>query len=88
MSRATDTENVTSPTGAEEALAPARDATEHRRHLVKNTAFYSAATGLSRIAGLVREIVAASKFGVTGPMSAFTIAYQVPNVLRALFAEG
>jgi putative peptidoglycan lipid II flippase len=60
----------------------------HRRHLVLNTAFYSVATGLSRIAGLVREIVAASKFGVTGPMSAFTIAYQVPNVLRALFAEG
>ena len=88
VSRGTDTENVTSPTGAEEALAPTRDATAHRRRLVKNTAFYSAATGLSRIAGLVREIVAASKFGVTGPMSAFTIAYQVPNVLRALFAEG
>src|SRR5256885_15551368 len=68
--------------------SPTTDAAEQRRHLVKNTAFYSAATGLSRIAGLAREIVAASKFGVTGPMSAFTIAYQVPNVLRALFAEG
>ena len=79
MSNATDTESRTTP---------ARDASEHRRRLVKNTAFYSLATGLSRIAGLVREIVAASKFGVTGPMSAFTIAYQVPNVLRALFAEG
>ena len=79
MSDATDTELQTTP---------ARDAAEQRRHLVKNTAFYSLATGMSRIAGLVREIVAASKFGVTGPMSAFTIAYQVPNVLRALFAEG
>jgi putative peptidoglycan lipid II flippase len=68
--------------------SPTTDAAEQRRHLVKNTAFYSAATGLSRIAGLAREIVAASKFGITGPMSAFTIAYQVPNVLRALFAEG
>src|SRR5690349_11759513 len=68
--------------------SPTTDAAEQRRHLVKNTAFFSAATGLSRIAGLAREIVAASKFGVTGPMSAFTIAYQVPNVLRALFAEG
>jgi putative peptidoglycan lipid II flippase len=81
VSRGTDIESSTMP-------APVRDAAEHRRHLVKNTAFYSAATGLSRIAGLVREIVAASRFGVTGPMSAFTIAYQVPNVLRALFAEG
>ncbi len=68
--------------------ADAAAARAHRRHLVLNTAFYSVATGLSRIAGLVREIVAASKFGVTGPMSAFTIAYQAPNVLRALFAEG
>ena len=87
MSRGTDTETLITPAPEGEA-APARSAAEHRRHLVKNTAFYSFATGLSRIAGLVREIVAASKFGVTGPMSAFTIAYQVPNVLRALFAEG
>jgi putative peptidoglycan lipid II flippase len=88
VSRATDTENPSTPAGSEDAAAPAADAAAHRRHLVRNTAFYSAATGLSRIAGLVREITAASKFGVTGPMSAFTIAYQVPNVLRALFAEG
>jgi putative peptidoglycan lipid II flippase len=35
----------------------------------------------------VREIVAASYFGVTGPMSAFTIAFQVPNLVRSLFAD-
>lgn len=76
------------PPGAEELFPPHTEVEAQRRRLVANTAFYSAATGLSRIAGLVREIVAASRFGVTGPMSAFTIAYQVPNVLRALFAEG
>ena len=37
--------------------------------------------------GLAREIVAASYFGVTGAMSAFTIAFQVPNLVRALFAD-
>jgi putative peptidoglycan lipid II flippase len=37
--------------------------------------------------GLIREIVAASYFGVTGAMSAFTIAFQVPNLMRALFAD-
>jgi len=84
VSRATDTENLTAPQAPQEP----RDAAAHRRHLVKNTAFFSFATALSRVAGLAREVVAASKFGVTGPMSAFTIAYQVPNVLRALFAEG
>ena len=55
--------------------------------LALSTAFFSFATGLSRIAGLVREIVAASYFGVKGPMSAFTIAFQVPNLVRSLFAD-
>ena len=52
-----------------------------------STAFFSAATALSRIAGLVREIVAASYFGIRGPMSAFTIAFQIPNLVRSLFAD-
>src|SRR3712207_1901171 len=47
----------------------------------------SIATGLSRVAGLVREVVAASYFGVSGAMSAFTIAFQVPSLMRALFAD-
>lgn len=55
--------------------------------LARNTAFFSAATGLSRLLGLVREVVAASYFGVSGAMSAFTIAFQVPNLVRALFAD-
>ncbi len=57
------------------------------RRLGLSTAFFSFATGLSRVAGLVREVVAASLFGVTGAMSAFTIAFQVPNLVRALFAD-
>jgi putative peptidoglycan lipid II flippase len=57
------------------------------RRLARNTAFFSFATGLSRVLGLVREVVAASYFGVSGAMSAFTIAFQVPNLVRALFAD-
>jgi putative peptidoglycan lipid II flippase len=57
------------------------------RRLALSTAFFSFATGISRVAGLVREIYAASLFGVKGPMSAFTIAFQVPNLIRALFAD-
>jgi len=55
--------------------------------IARSTAFFSAATAASRIAGLVREIVAASYYGVSGPMSAFTIAFQVPNLIRSLFAD-
>ena len=43
--------------------------------------------GLSRIAGLVREIVASSYFATSGAFSAFTIAFQVPNLVRSLFAD-
>ncbi len=65
--------------------APERDG--HARRLARNTAFFSFATGLSRLMGLAREVVAASYFGVSGAMSAFTIAFQVPNLIRALFAD-
>jgi len=39
------------------------------------------------VAGLAREVVAAGYYGISGPMSAFTIAFQVPNLIRALFAD-
>jgi putative peptidoglycan lipid II flippase len=57
------------------------------RGIARNTAIFSAATGLSRIAGLVREIVASSYFATSGAFSAFTIAFQVPNLVRSLFAD-
>ena len=63
--------------------APGRQA----GRIARSTAFFSVATAASRIAGLVREIVAAGYYGVNGPMSAFTIAFQVPNLVRALFAD-
>jgi putative peptidoglycan lipid II flippase len=55
--------------------------------IARNTAIFSILTGLSRIAGLVREIVASSYFGTSGPFSAFTFAFQVPNLVRNLFAD-
>jgi putative peptidoglycan lipid II flippase len=66
---------------------PPVEPTPRNRRLARNTAIFSLATGLSRIAGLVREIVASSYFGTTGPFSAFTIAFQVPNLVRSLFAD-
>jgi putative peptidoglycan lipid II flippase len=55
--------------------------------IARSTAFFSIATAASRVAGLAREVVAAGYFGVKGPVSAFTIAFQVPNLVRALFAD-
>ncbi|HVQ60128.1 MAG TPA: murein biosynthesis integral membrane protein MurJ [Solirubrobacterales bacterium] len=55
--------------------------------IARSTAFFSIATAASRVAGLGREVVAAGFYGVSGAMSAFTIAFQVPNLIRALFAD-
>jgi putative peptidoglycan lipid II flippase len=55
--------------------------------VARNTAIFSIATGVSRIVGLLREIVAASFFGTRGPASAFTIAFQIPNLVSNLFAN-
>jgi putative peptidoglycan lipid II flippase len=58
-----------------------------RRRLAVSTAIFAAATGLSRILGLVREIVTANFFGVAGSINAFTVAFQIPNLIRALVAD-
>src|SRR5690242_21706467 len=58
-----------------------------RRRLSVNTAIFAFATAISRVAGLAREIVAASYFGTGGPASAFTIASQIPNLMSNLFAQ-
>ncbi len=55
--------------------------------VARNTAIVSMATGVSRVAGLAREVVAASFFGTSGPASAFTIAFQIPNLVSNLFAN-
>ena len=58
-----------------------------RRRLAWSTAIFSLATGVSRVLGLIREIVAANYFGVRGPINAFTVAFQIPNLVRALVAD-
>src|SRR5216117_1235586 len=57
------------------------------RRLARSTAIFSLATGVSRILGLVREIVAAYYFGAAGKVNAFTVAFQVPNLIRSLVAD-
>src|SRR5919204_1901841 len=57
------------------------------RRLARSTAIFSLATGISRVLGLIREIVAKNYFGVRGPVNAFEVAFLVPNTVRALVAD-
>ncbi|HEX4678249.1 MAG TPA: lipid II flippase MurJ, partial [Gaiellaceae bacterium] len=58
-----------------------------RRGLALSTAIFSFATGISRVLGLFREVVAANYFGTKGPINAFQMAFLVPNTVRALVAD-
>jgi putative peptidoglycan lipid II flippase len=57
------------------------------RRVARSTAIFSGATFVSRILGLVREMVSAYYFGVAGKINAFTVAIQIPNLVRALVAD-
>jgi putative peptidoglycan lipid II flippase len=78
---------VDEPGSGETAEPVALPAAAHARRLALSTAIFSVATGASRVLGLVREIVAAYYFGAAGKINAFTIAFQVPNLVRALVAD-
>jgi putative peptidoglycan lipid II flippase len=56
--------------------------------LLKSTSVVSLMTLVSRILGLVRDIVLARYFGATIVMDAFIVANRIPNMLRRFFAEG
>ena len=57
------------------------------RKLVKSTAVVGVMTLISRVLGLVRDMVFA-RFGVDAGMDAFFVAFKIPNFMRRLFAEG
>ena len=56
--------------------------------LLKSAATVSVFTLLSRITGLVRDMLIARYFGVSAATDAFYVAFRIPNMLRRLFAEG
>ena len=56
--------------------------------IFRNAAVISGMTLLSRITGLIRDILIARVFGVSGDTDAYYVAFRLPNLLRRLFAEG
>jgi len=57
-------------------------------NLVKSTAVVSFFTLLSRISGLIRDVLVARFLGFNLMTDAFYVAFRIPNLLRRLFAEG
>lgn len=56
--------------------------------LLKSSGIVGFMTLLSRILGMVRDVMLAVAFGAGGGMDAFLIALKIPNFGRRMFAEG
>jgi len=69
-------------------LLTSATATMKELHILRSVGTVSLFTSLSRLLGMVRDILMASFFGTGVYMSAFVLAFTVPNLFRRLFGEG
>jgi putative peptidoglycan lipid II flippase len=60
---------------------------EHR-NVIRSAGIVGGFTLWSRALGLIRDILMASIFGTGMAMSAFVVAFTIPNLFRRLFGEG
>ena len=56
--------------------------------LLRSTAAFGSMTILSRITGLIRDIIFAQLMGSTLVADAFFVAFRIPNFFRRIFGEG
>ncbi len=56
--------------------------------MIKKTISVGGSTLLSRVLGIVREVLQAQYLGVNAMSDAFVAAFQVPNSFRKIFVEG
>ncbi len=57
-------------------------------NVIRSAAVVSSGTMLSRILGLARLMLMAAFFGTSLALSAFVVAFRIPNLFRRLFGEG
>lgn len=76
---------LTPETPSQPGPEPEQDSTPG---LLRSSAMVGSMTMLSRVLGLVRDVVIAAFVGATANADAFFVAFKIPNFLRRLFAEG
>lgn len=83
-----DEQDVIGPVAGDVAEEGSIETSAHGRKLALSTLIFAVATAISRVVGLAREILVRNYFGVQGAgINAFTAAFQVPNLVRALVAD-
>ncbi len=71
-----------------EAMTPPESIPSENRQVARAAGTVGLFTFLSRVLGLVRDMVVARFFGAGMAADAFFVAFRIPNLLRRLFAEG
>ena len=61
---------------------------QQSRSLLKSSGLVGIMTMLSRVFGLIRDMIVAQYFGASASADAFFVAFKIPNFFRRLFAEG
>lgn len=79
-------DNNTDP--ALNAASDSKEAADVTGGLMKSSAVVATMTMLSRVLGLLRDVVIANFVGATPAADAFFVAFKIPNFMRRLFAEG
>ncbi|MDG1773487.1 MAG: murein biosynthesis integral membrane protein MurJ [Oceanicoccus sp.] len=64
------------------------DQPQQKTGLLKSSLVVGMMTMLSRVLGLLRDVVIAHFVGATAAADAFFVAFKIPNFMRRLFAEG
>lgn len=79
----------TLPSAPGSAPSPERDSTQPApvTGARKSTVVVMVATLLTKVIGLGREVVVAAIYGAGATFSAFTVAFQIPNVIRTFVAD-
>lgn len=59
-----------------------------KKGLLRSIATFGSLTLVSRVLGLVRDVIVGAAFGSGAATDAFFVAFKIPNFMRRLFAEG
>lgn len=84
----TDQEFMTDPAASPPVTEPPSRPPTKAPGLLRSSGVVGVMTMLSRVLGLVRDMVIARYFGAGAGADAFFVAFKIPNFLRRLFAEG
>jgi len=60
----------------------------NRPNMLRGLLSFGSMTMVSRVFGLLRDVVISSVFGANAATDAFWVAFRIPNFMRRLFAEG